>query len=99
MFGGPTTEASGLWGVESALDGAGLVHEPGYGVFCGTDSSGEPQNLWPHISGIAALDYGITYYDLAGYRLGSGPPVPDDWFTGALDRRFGFDADGIVFGR
>jgi hypothetical protein len=58
-----------------------------------------PAGRWPHISGIAALDDGITYYDLSGYGLGSGPPVPDDWFTGALDRRFGFDADGIVFGR
>jgi hypothetical protein len=46
-----------------------------------------------------ALDRGITYYDLAGYRLGSGPAVPAEWFTGPLDRRFCFADDGLTFCR
>lgn len=98
MFGGPGTGTPSAFSVESVLGAKCVVHEPGYGVFCGTDSSGKPQNLWPHISGVATLDHGISYYDLAGYRLGSGAPVPDDWFAGPLDRRFGFDVDGIIFG-
>jgi hypothetical protein len=42
--------------------------------------------------------YGITYFDLANYTLGHGPPVPSNWFTGPRDRRFQVSADGATFG-
>jgi hypothetical protein len=42
-------------------------------------------------------EYGVTYYDLSGYGLGHGVPVPEDWFDGPRDRRFAFDATGTAF--
>lgn len=48
--------------------------------------------------GPEGFDYTVTYFDLAGYELGSGPAVPDDWFAGPRDKRLGFDAAGISFG-
>jgi hypothetical protein len=97
MFGAPTSVTASAWHVESTV-ATRLSHEPGYGVFCGTDSDGQPTNRWPHISGIAVLTHGVDYYDLAGYRLGSGSAVPNDWFTGPHDRRFRFEKNGITFG-
>jgi hypothetical protein len=94
MFGEPMDPASDFRGVESAIGATRTFHKPGYGVFCGTDSKGQPRNRRPHISGIAVLEEGISYFDLAGYWLGSGPPVPDNWFTGLCDRRFGFEDGG-----
>jgi hypothetical protein len=39
------------------LDASAAQHisEPGYGVFRGTDESGDELNRWPHISGVAVL--------------------------------------------
>jgi len=48
--------------------------------------------------GPKGFDHAITFYDLAGYPLGAGPPVPADWFSGPRDSRFAFDAAGETFG-
>lgn len=98
MFGGPTNGTPNAYSVESLLGAKRVVHEPGFGVFCETHCRAKPVNRWPHISGVAVLEQGVTYYDLSGYRLGSGPSVPDSWFTGPQDQRIGFDADGLSFG-
>lgn len=48
--------------------------------------------------GPLGFDYAVTYYDLAGYALGSGAAVPAEWFDGERDQRLGFDSTGRVFG-
>jgi hypothetical protein len=40
------------------------------------------------VDGPSGYEYAVTFYDLGGYGLGHGPPVPDDWFSATRDRRF-----------
>ena len=47
--------------------------------------------------GPSGFAHSVTYYDLGGYALGHGPPVPAEWFGGPRDRRFAFDSGGTNF--
>jgi hypothetical protein len=40
---------------EADVGAAHHVSEPGFGVFCGTDSMDQPVNRWPHVSGVAVF--------------------------------------------
>jgi hypothetical protein len=50
------------------------------------------------VEGPTGYDFQVSVYDLNGYGLGHGPPLPDGWFNGARDKRYRFDATGANFG-
>lgn len=50
------------------------------------------------VEGPTGYDFQVSVYDLNGYGLGHGPPVPDGWFNGERDKRYRFDATGATFG-
>jgi hypothetical protein len=78
-----------------------------HAVFRTPDGQGGLANPRPHISAVVVVfrhdfgprpAHGVDVYDLNRYVLGHGPPLPEDWFSGPLDSRFGFNDDGTGFG-